>query len=109
MKEESQDKVVRTAARLQVRRSAVRIPAVEEIFSSPKSPDRLWGPPSLLLSGYRGFSGGEAAGAWMLTADLHLVSGLRMSGVVHSLPLYLSSPVDIGSIFLPCVAIMVSR
>jgi hypothetical protein len=26
----------------------------QEIFSSPKRPDRLWGPRSLLLNGYRG-------------------------------------------------------
>jgi hypothetical protein len=28
------------------------------------SPDRPWGPPSLLYNGYRVFPGGEAAGAW---------------------------------------------
>jgi hypothetical protein len=33
-------------------------------FSSPPPPYRLWGPPSLLFSGYRGsFLGGKAAGA----------------------------------------------
>jgi hypothetical protein len=26
------------------------------IFTSPRSSDRLWGPPSLLPNGYRGFS-----------------------------------------------------
>jgi len=26
-----------------------------EFFSSPPRPDRLWGPPSLLYSGYRRF------------------------------------------------------
>jgi hypothetical protein len=28
------------------------------------SPDRPWGPPSLLYNGYRVFPGGKAAGAW---------------------------------------------
>jgi hypothetical protein len=36
-----------------------------EFSSSPLRPDRLWGPRSLLSSGYQGsFPGGEAAGAW---------------------------------------------
>jgi len=26
---------------------------------------RAWGPPSLLFNGYRDFSGGKAAGAWL--------------------------------------------
>ena len=33
-----------------------------EIFRT--RPDRLWGPPSLLYSGYRVFPGGKAAGTW---------------------------------------------
>jgi hypothetical protein len=33
-----------------------------EIFCT--CPDRSWGPPSLLYSGYRVFPGGKAAGAW---------------------------------------------
>jgi hypothetical protein len=33
-----------------------------EIFRT--RPDRRWGPPSLLYSGYRVFPGGKAAGAW---------------------------------------------
>jgi hypothetical protein len=32
----------------------VRVPAGSTIFSSPRRPDRLWGPPSLLSNGYRG-------------------------------------------------------
>jgi len=39
-----------------------------EIFSSPRRPDRLWDPPSLLSNGYRGsYRGGKAAGAWSLS------------------------------------------
>jgi hypothetical protein len=32
----------------------VRVPVGSRIFSSPRRPDRLWGPPSLLSDGYRG-------------------------------------------------------
>jgi hypothetical protein len=32
----------------------VRAPVGSRIFSSPRRPDRLWGPPSLLSNGYRG-------------------------------------------------------
>jgi hypothetical protein len=32
----------------------VRFPTGERLLSSPQRPDRLWGPPSLLSSGYRG-------------------------------------------------------
>jgi hypothetical protein len=35
-------------------RSGVRFLAEEKIFFSPKRPDRLWSPTSLLLNGYRG-------------------------------------------------------
>jgi hypothetical protein len=37
----------------------VRVPVGSRIFSSPRRPDRIWGPPSLLSNGY----GGKAAGA----------------------------------------------
>jgi hypothetical protein len=41
----------------------VRVPGGSRIFSSPRRPDRFWGPPSLLSNGYRGLSpGGKAAG-----------------------------------------------
>jgi hypothetical protein len=32
----------------------VRVPVGSRIFSSPRRPDRLWDPPSLLSNGYRG-------------------------------------------------------
>jgi hypothetical protein len=31
----------------------IRVPLGSRIFSSPRHPDRLWGPPSLLCNGYR--------------------------------------------------------
>jgi hypothetical protein len=31
----------------------VRVPEGAGFFSSPRRPDRLWGPPSLLPNGYR--------------------------------------------------------
>jgi hypothetical protein len=44
----------------------VRVPVGSRIFSSPRRPDRLWGPRNLLSNGYRGlsFPEGKAAGAW---------------------------------------------
>jgi hypothetical protein len=43
----------------------VRVPVGSRIFSSPRLPDRLWGPPNLLSNGYRdSFPGGKAARAW---------------------------------------------
>jgi hypothetical protein len=50
--------------RLQTERSGVRIPVGKEIFSSPKRPDRIWGPPSLLKNGNPVFFlGNKVAGA----------------------------------------------
>jgi hypothetical protein len=41
----------------------VRVPVGLRIFSSPRRPDRLWGPLNLLSNGYRrgSFPGGKAA------------------------------------------------
>jgi hypothetical protein len=42
----------------------VRVPVGSRIFSSPRRPHRLWGPPCLLSNAYREFfPGGKAVGA----------------------------------------------
>jgi hypothetical protein len=51
----------------------IRVPVGEIIFSSPRLPDGLWGPPNLLSNGYQWlFPGGKAAGtqSWPLTSSL---------------------------------------
>jgi hypothetical protein len=66
-KTESWDSVVciATGYRLDDRGVGFRVLVGPKIFSSPRHPDRLWGSPSLLSSGYRGsFPGCKAAGAW---------------------------------------------
>jgi hypothetical protein len=52
----SRDSVVgiATVYGLDDRRVGVRVPVGSRIFSSPRGPYRLWGPPSLLSSVYRG-------------------------------------------------------
>jgi hypothetical protein len=45
---------IETGYGLDDREVAVRVPVGSRIFSSPRRPDRLWGPPSLLSNGYRG-------------------------------------------------------
>jgi hypothetical protein len=55
---------ITTGYGLEDRGTGVRVPVGSRIFSSPRHPDRLWGPPSLLSNGYGGsFPGGKAAGA----------------------------------------------
>jgi hypothetical protein len=44
------------------RRVGVRVLVGARFFSSPRRPDRFWGPPSLLSSGYRGGGGGVSSG-----------------------------------------------
>jgi hypothetical protein len=51
---------IATAYELDDRGVGVRVPVELRIFSSPRRPDRLWGPSSLLSNGY---PEGKAAGA----------------------------------------------
>jgi hypothetical protein len=55
-KSKSRDSVVgiATGYGLDDRRVGVRVPLGSTIFSSPRRPDRLWGPPKLISNGYRG-------------------------------------------------------
>jgi hypothetical protein len=43
-----------TGCGLDDREVRVGVPVGSRILSSPRCPDRLWGPPSLLSNGYRG-------------------------------------------------------
>jgi hypothetical protein len=45
---------IATGYRLDDERVGVRVPVGSRIFSSPRRPNRLWGPPNLLSNWYRG-------------------------------------------------------
>jgi hypothetical protein len=75
----------------------VRVPVGSRIFSSPRRPDQLWGPPNLLSKGYRVlFPGGvkrlerEADHSQSTSAevkknvDLYIHSPIRLHGIVHN-------------------------
>ena len=62
-------------------------PTMGKNFFSLKGPDRLWCLASCSM-GTEVIPGSEAAGGVMLTTHLHLVPGLRMSGAIPLLPLY---------------------
>jgi hypothetical protein len=58
-------------------------------FSSPKRPDRLWGPLSLLSNGYWGlFFLGQNGRVVNLTTHLHLSAEVKKGGAIPPLPPY---------------------
>jgi hypothetical protein len=60
----------------------VRVPVGSRLLSSPRRPDRLWGPPSFLCNGYRG----ALSPGVKLTIHLQLVPRSRKRGSIHPLP-----------------------
>ena len=50
--------------------------------SSPKRPDRIWDPPSILFSGYHGSFMGYSGHGVKLTTVLQLLPRLRMRGAL---------------------------
>jgi hypothetical protein len=81
--QESRDSSVGILTRLRAGRSGVRIPVGGEIFTFPKCPYWLWGPPSLIFNGCREFlSLGKEAISCSWTPRV------RMCGGIPLLPLY---------------------
>jgi hypothetical protein len=54
---------IATGYGLDHREVRVRVPVGPRIFSSPRCPDRLWGPPTYPMGNGDSFPGGKAAGA----------------------------------------------
>jgi hypothetical protein len=84
----SQDRAVGivTGYGLDDRGVTVRVPIGSRIISSPRRPDRLWAPPSLLSNGYRGPSLGVKRPGVKLTTHLQLVPRPRKRGYIYPLP-----------------------
>jgi hypothetical protein len=79
---------IATGYGLDDREVRVRVPLVSRIFSSPRRPDRIWGPPNLLFYGYRGLFPRESSGRDVkLTTHLQLLPRSRKCGsiLVHLL------------------------
>jgi len=74
--------------KLRAGRFGFRIPAGEEFLSSIKRPNRLRGPPSLILNWYWGSFTGVKLPRLKLITHLDLVSRLRMSGIIPLRLLY---------------------
>jgi hypothetical protein len=83
----SRDSVVGTATGygLDDQGVGVRVPVGSRIFTSPRRPDRHWGPPSLLSNGYRRLVPLGQSGSVKLTTHLQLVPKSRKCGSLHPL------------------------
>ena len=77
---------------LRAGRSGNRIPVGGEIFRT--SPDRPWGPPTLLYNGYRVFPGVKSGRVVTLTPHPLLVPWSRKSRAIPLLPLWAVRPVQ---------------
>jgi hypothetical protein len=76
---------IETGYGLDDRGVGVRVPIGSRIFSSPRRPDRLWGPPNFLSNGYRVlFPRGESGRGVKLTTPFQLVPRSRKIGSIHS-------------------------
>jgi hypothetical protein len=65
----------------------VRFTVESRIFSSPRRPDRLWGPPRLLYCGYLGLFLRSYSGRGVtLTTYLQLVRRSGKCGSIHPFP-----------------------
>jgi hypothetical protein len=88
----SRDSVVgiATSYGLDNRGVGVQVHVGSRVFSSPRRPDQLWGPPSLLSKGYRGLSPRRLSGRSVkLTNHLQLVPRSRKYGSIHPPPIRL--------------------
>jgi hypothetical protein len=77
----------------------------KRLFSFPKHPDQLWGPPNLLFNGYwQFFPPRVKVGGWdtKLATHLHLVLRLQISGDIHLRPPY-ACMVCIGATLPPTI------
>jgi hypothetical protein len=97
---------VATGFGLDERGVGVGVPGWTGILTSPRRPDRLWGPPSLLSNGYRRlFPQGQSGGVVKLTIHLQVVHRWKKQICIYSVP-HMSSRASTGQFYLyicnPC-------
>jgi hypothetical protein len=72
-----------------------RVPVGSRIFSSPRRPDRLWGPPNLISNGYRG-----AISPGVKRQVREADHSLPASAEVKKMLIYTSTPIRLQGIVL---------